>query len=200
MRKGSFFILFIIFSTQVFSQDLPDEIVQSFDSVVVDSLEIAEAEEEMLYKEDTADYVFYHLPTNLEYVPGDDDPAVFRDRLACLEQTIPLVYNDKVHAFINYFTVRDREYTRLMMRRKNLYFPLFEKYLAKYNLPDELKYLAIIESGLNPRAVSRARAVGLWQFMSATGRYYGLNNNWYIDRSEERRVGKECRSRWLPYH
>ena len=67
------------------------------------------------------------------------------------------------------------------MRRKNLYFPLFEKYLAKYGMPDELKYLSIIESGLNPRAMSRVRAVGLWQFMSATGRHYGLHDNWYID-------------------
>jgi membrane-bound lytic murein transglycosylase D len=94
---------------------------------------------------------------------------------------MPLTYNERIHAFINYFTVKDREYTRMMMRRKNLYFPMFEKYLALYGLPDELKYLSIIESGLNPRAISRARAVGLWQFMSATGRYYGLHNDWYID-------------------
>jgi membrane-bound lytic murein transglycosylase D len=114
-------------------------------------------------------------------VPGDDDPALFADRLACIEKTMPLTYNERIHAFINYFTVKDREYTRMMMRRKNLYFPIFEKYLAKYGLPDELKYLSIIESGLNPRAMSRVRAVGLWQFMSATGKHYGLNNNWYID-------------------
>jgi len=62
----------------------------------------------------------------------------------------PLRYNDKIQAFINYFTVRDREYTKMVMRRKHLYFPIFEKYLAQYGLPDELKYLSIIESGLNP--------------------------------------------------
>src|SRR5688500_10211315 len=197
MRKGSFFILFIIFSTQVFSQDLPDEIVQSFDSVVVDSLEIAEAEEEMLYKEDTSDYVFYSLPTELEYIPGDDEPAIFRDRLSCVEQKIPLVYNDKIHAFINYFTVKGREYTRMMMRRKNLYFPLFEKYLAKYNMPDELKYLSIIESALNPRAVSRVRAVGLWQFMPATGKYYGLHNDWYIDDRMDPEKSTDAACRYL---
>lgn len=183
MRNGSLLLLLlIIFSTQVFSQDFAEEETDfQLDSLVVDSLEVAEAEEQMMYKEDTADYVFYYLPTELEYVPGDDHPDILRDRLKCIEQKIPLVYNDKIHAFINYFTVKDREYTRLMMRRKNLYFPLFEKYLAKYNLPDELKYLSIIESGLNPRATSRVRAVGLWQFMSATGKYYGLNNDWYID-------------------
>lgn len=197
MKKACFFFLFIFFSTCGFSQDLPDEIVLPFDSIVVDSLEIAEAEEEMMFKEDTTDYIFYSLPTDLEYIPGDDDPAVLQDRLACLQQSIPLVYNDKIHAFINYFTVRDREYTRLMIRRQNLYFPLFEKYLAKYNLPDELKYLAIIESGLNPRAVSRVRAVGLWQFMSATGKYYGLDNDWYIDERMDPEKATDAACRYL---
>lgn len=197
MGKGFLFFLFIIFSMQAFSQDLPEEIIQPLDSVVVDSLEVAQAEEEMMYKEDTADYVFYYLPADLEYIPGDDDPAILEDRLNCLEKTIPLVYNDKIHAFINYFTVKDREYTRMMMRRKNLYFPLFEKYLAKYKLPDELKYLSIIESGLNPRAVSRARAVGLWQFMSATGKYYGLHNNWYIDDRMDPEKATDAACRYL---
>ena len=198
MRKGFFFFLLVFFSTQGFSQELPEEnIIQPLDSVVVDSLEIAEAEEEMLYKEDTADYVFYYLPADLEYIPGDDDPEILRDRLSCMKPTIPLTYNDKIHAFINYFTVRDREYTRLMMRRKNLYFPMFEKYLAKYNLPEDLKYLAIIESGLNPRAVSRVRAVGLWQFMSATGKYYGLNNNWYIDDRMDPEKATDAACRYL---
>lgn len=197
MRKSQFFFLLTLCSIPAIAQNVPQEVVMPLDSMVVDSLEVAEAEEEMLYKEDTADYVFYALPNEVEYVPGDDDPALLRDRLSCLQTTIPLVYNDKVHAFINYFTVKDREYTRLMIRRKNLYFPLFEKYLAKYNLPDELKYLAIIESGLNPRAVSRVRAVGLWQFMSATGRYYGLHNNWYIDERMDPEKSTDAACRYL---
>jgi len=197
MAKGCVFFVLMFLSTMALSQELPDELVLPSDSVVIDSLEVAEAEEEMMYKEDTADYVFYSLPTELEYIPGDDDPAVLADRLSCIEGSIPLVYNDKIHAFINYFTVKDREYTRLMMRRKNLYFPLFEKYLAKYKLPDELKYLAIIESGLNPRAVSRVRAVGLWQFMSATGKYYGLDNDWYIDERMDPEKSTDAACRYL---
>lgn len=190
MKRNTLFLLFIIFSTPVLSQVQPD-------SVVVDSLEVAVAEEEMMYKEDTADFVYYNIPSPIEYVPGDDDPALLADRLHCLSKTIPLIYNDKVHAFINYFTVKDREYTRLMMRRKNLYFPLFEKYLAKYGLPDELKYLSIIESGLNPRAISRARAVGLWQFMSATGKYYGVPNNWYVDDRMDPEKSTDAACRYL---
>lgn len=180
----------LMISFQAFSQIQPD-------SVVVDSLEVAEAEEDLLYKSDTADFVYFVLPSELEYIPGDDDPALIADRLACIERTMPLVYNERIHAFINYFTVRDREYTRMMMRRKNLYFPIFEKYLAKYGLPEELKYLSIIESGLNPRAMSRVRAVGLWQFMSATGRHYGLNNNWYIDDRMDPEKSTDAACRYL---
>ncbi len=125
-----------------------------------------------------------HVPLILEeqeYIPIGETPELIADRLSCIEKKIPLTYNKTVHGFINYFTIRNRDYTRTMQQRQDLYFPLFEEYLAKYNLPDELKYLSIIESGLNPKAVSRARAVGLWQFMSATGRYFGLQSDWYID-------------------
>jgi membrane-bound lytic murein transglycosylase D len=190
MRKLILLTALTIFSTLVFGQIQPD-------SVVIDSVEVAQAEEEMLYKTDTADYIYYALPTALEYVPGDDHPALIEDRLRCLEKNMPLHYNDKIHAFINYFTVRDREYTKMIMRRKNLYFPLFEKHLAKYGLPDELKYLSIIESGLNPRAVSRARAVGLWQFMSATGKYYGLSNDWYVDDRMDPEKATDAACRYL---
>ncbi|MEJ7647260.1 MAG: LysM peptidoglycan-binding domain-containing protein [Chryseolinea sp.] len=181
-------MLCTIVSFPAFSQIQPD-------SVVVDSLEVASAEEDLLYKSDTADFVYFVLPSELEYIPGDDHPALIEDRLACIERKMPLTYNERIHAFINYFTVKDREYTRMMMRRKNLYFPIFEKYLAKYGLPDELKYLSIIESGLNPRAMSRVRAVGLWQFMPATGKYYGLNNNWFIDdrMDPEKSTDSACR-------
>jgi membrane-bound lytic murein transglycosylase D len=175
MRKIFGCLVFLLVITGAKAQVLPDSVI------VADSLEIADAESELLSKEDSVEINYYSLPTNWEYVPGDDDPMVIADRLACIEKSIPLRYNEKIHGFINYFTVRDRAYTRMIIQRMNLYFPLFEKYLAEYNLPDELKYLAIIESGLNPRAISRARAVGLWQFMSATGRYFGLHIDWYID-------------------
>lgn len=167
------------------------------DTTAIDSLEIAVAEDELLYKEDTTSFAFYELPTDVEYIPGDDLPTIIEERLECIQQTIPLVYNNRIHSFINYFTVRDREYTRMVAARKNLYFPLFEKYLAKYGLPDELKYLAIIESGLNPKAVSRARAVGLWQFMSATGRHYGLHHDWYIDERMDPEKSTDAACRYL---
>lgn len=181
---------FILLNTQILFAQQPD-------SVVIDSVEVAIAEEEILFKEDTTDLVFYQLPTDVEYIPGDDLPAVVKEKLRCIQKTIPLTYNERIHGFINYFTVRDREYTRMVASRENIYFPLFEKYLAKYGLPDELKYLAIIESGLNPKAVSRARAVGLWQFMSATGRHYGLQHDWYIDDRMDPEKSTDAACRYL---
>lgn len=185
--KAPLLIFFLALATLAFGQVEP----------VLDSLELLEAEEEILYKEDSMSFVWNTFSSDVEYIPGDDDPDLVRDRLSCLQKNIQLVYNERIHGFINYFTVRDREYTRMVMQRKNTYFPLFEKYLAKYGLPDELKYLSIIESGLNPRAVSRARAVGLWQFMSATGRYYGLHNDWYIDDRMDPEKSTEAACRYL---
>ncbi|GJM29519.1 MAG: lytic transglycosylase [Cyclobacteriaceae bacterium] len=115
-----------------------------------------------------------------EYVPDLSYDEV-ADRLSCLELNVPLSYNKVVKSFIDYFSVRDREYTKLMIQRVNLYFPIFEYYLQKHGLPDELKYLAIIESGLNPVARSRVGAAGLWQFMPSTGRLFDLYQDFYID-------------------
>ena len=69
----------------------------------------------------------------------------------------------------------------MVLGRVDLYFPLFEKYFKEYDIPEEIKYLSIIESGLNPKALSPVGAVGLWQFMPATARMYGLNIDWYVD-------------------
>ena len=137
------------------------------------------------------------LPNNIEFIPAEATPQLISDRLSCLQKTIELTYNSRIHSFIDYFTIRDREYTRMVQRRKDLYFPLFEKKLKEYNLPDELKYLSIIESGLNPRATSRARAVGLWQFMPGTGHYMGLHHDWYIDERMDPEKSTDAACRYL---
>ena len=115
-----------------------------------------------------------------DYIPDASYEEV-EDRLSCIDSEMPLHFNERVKAFVDYFTVRDRAYTRKILKRVDLYFPIFEEYLAKYEIPDELKYLAIVESGLVPNAMSHASAVGLWQFMSYTGKMYGLDNDWYLD-------------------
>ena len=118
-------------------------------------------------------------------------------RLARIESQIPLHFNTKVKAFIDYFTIKNREYTRKVAGRSYYYFPLFEEILQKYNLPDELKYLAIVESGLAANARSRAAAVGLWQFMYSTGRAYDLHADWYIDERMDPYKATEAACRFL---
>lgn len=171
-----YFVLCLFFSVSTllsFAQELEEEIK-------VDTLDLPAPTGDLI-PVDSLPITLLTLPTDLEYIPADETPELLADRLSCIQQTIPLTYNNTVHGFINYFTIRNREYTRTMQRKKDLYFPLFEQTLADHHLPDELKYLSIIESALNPKAVSKARAVGLWQFMSGTGRYMGLNLDWYID-------------------
>lgn len=136
-------------------------------------------------------------PPEYHYIPGEADYDLIKDRLSCLKKTIPLHYTLKVHGFVNYFTVKNRKYTLKVLRKKEVYFPLFEEKLRKYKLPEELKYLAIVESGLNPVARSRAGAVGLWQFMSATGRYFGLHSNWYTDERMDPEKSTEAACKYL---
>lgn len=143
------------------------------------------------------DSVILYQPTyDYEYVP-DASYDLVADRIACIQADIPLTYNERVKSFIDYFTVRDREYTRMVIRRKDIYFPIFEKYLKKHNLPEELKYLAIVESGLKPEARSRVGAVGLWQFMPSTGRMFGLNRDWYIDERQHPEKSTEAACKYL---
>ena len=108
---------------------------------------------------------------------------VYHERLAFLNAKSPmdLAYNSKVKPFIDSYLTRNKELISRMQRLKELYFPLFERELDKYGLPLELKYLAIVESALNPRARSHSGATGLWQFMYLTGKEYGLEVTSYID-------------------
>jgi len=93
----------------------------------------------------------------------------------------PFTYNEDVKKFIDLYAYKRRALTSRLLGLAAYYFPLFEEKLDKYKLPLELKYLAVIESALNPVAVSRAGASGLWQFMYNTGKLYGLEVNSYVD-------------------
>lgn len=97
------------------------------------------------------------------------------------QSPVPFVYNKHVRAYIDVYTVRKRDQLSRMLGLAELYFPIFERYLDLYNLPLELKYIAIIESALNPLAVSRSGATGLWQFMYNSSRMFDLEVNSYMD-------------------
>jgi membrane-bound lytic murein transglycosylase D len=115
-----------------------------------------------------------------EPVSGISD-SVFIERLNQINTLMDLPYNARVRSYIEVYTSRRRTQTRAMLMLSRYYFPLFEAELEKHGLPDELKYVAVIESALNPRNVSRAGASGLWQFMYRTGRMLGLRVNNELD-------------------
>lgn len=107
--------------------------------------------------------------------------SVIAYRLSLLESPIPLDYNEHVRGFINLYAVRKRNLTSKILTLSKYYFPMFEQILDQQKLPLEFKYLAVIESALNPRAVSVASANGLWQFINSTGKMYGLKINSLVD-------------------
>ena len=115
-------------------------------------------------------------------VPAYDD-SIYMQRIQALasETTIPLTFNNHVKSFIELYANRRRQQSSRMLGLSYVYFPMFEEYLAKYDLPLELKYLAMVESALNPIAGSKAGAKGLWQFMRGTGSEYGLKVTTLID-------------------
>jgi len=109
--------------------------------------------------------------------------SVYINRIALMNDQSPFeyVYNAEVKKFIELYGVRKRKLTARIIGLAQIYFPLFEEQLDKYNMPLELKYLAVIESALNPIANSPAGAKGLWQFMYGTGKVYGLKVSTYVD-------------------
>lgn len=129
-----------------------------------------------LTKRNVNDSLFLEQSTG---VPLD----LFSERLQVLDASSPmdLLYNDKVKPFIESYLTKNKSLIGRMKGLSPYYFSIFEQALDKHNLPLELKYLAIVESALNPKAKSSSGATGLWQFMYLTGKEYGLNVNSYID-------------------
>ena len=126
----------------------------------------------------------------LEVEMGASQFTVVEDR----DGHIPLVRNKKVDQFINYFQTKGKRQFEIWLDRLDVYGPMISQILDECNLPPELLYLAMIESGLNPKAYSRAAANGMWQFIYSTGKMYGLERNWYIDerRDPEKATRAAC--------
>lgn len=113
----------------------------------------------------------------LEVEMGASQFTVVDDR----DGHIPLVRNKKVDQFIEFFKTKGRRQFEIWLTRYDLYGPMINEIIKEFNLPEELVYLAMIESGLNPRSYSRANAAGMWQFIYSTGKNYGLQRTWYVD-------------------
>ncbi len=187
-QLGIFFLLFIIFPLSLFSQVMirPDTLVKKTfvddDPVVymLDSLASLKIFQDAEFP-NANQYQSWSTYSDSD-IPFFPD-SIYRERIAQMNDQSPFefVYNSEVQKFIELYANKKRKLTARILGLSQIYFPLFEEQLDKYNMPLELKYLAVIESALNPTANSRAGAKGLWQFMYGTGKVYGLKVSSYVD-------------------
>lgn len=148
--------------------------------------------------------VVVNLDTSLLYAPNSIEfskkalpDSVYIERLEALNSYVDLSFNKTVSNMINLYTNKRKGQMEVMLGLANYYFPMFEEILDKYELPLELKYMAIIESALNARAFSRAGACGLWQFMHGTGKMYGLEISTYVDERRDPVKATEAAAKYL---
>ncbi|RUA16818.1 MAG: lytic transglycosylase [Flavobacteriia bacterium] len=150
--------------------------------------------------------LFSDMLLEIQNGPGQDSIFVvdlptdtLKARLARMNEKTPfnIAYNPSLESVIKSFLTRKRDLMQRMMTASQFYFPLFEQELDNQNIPLEIKYLAIIESALNPRAQSRVGAKGLWQFMYATGKMYGLDVSSYVDERHDPIMATKAASKYL---
>jgi membrane-bound lytic murein transglycosylase D len=168
----SIFFLFISFQKEALSQELFE-------------INNATIEEETIAP-------IYHF----EYIPDFNYNDVAK-KIQAMDTDMPFELNERIFSFINYFVVRNREYTKMVIQRKDVFFPMFEQALLDHEMPEDIKYLSIIESGLNPKAKSRVGALGLWQFMPATGKMYGLDYNKDVDLRMDPELSSDAAAKYL---
>ncbi|WP_420401428.1 LysM peptidoglycan-binding domain-containing protein [Flagellimonas sp.] len=137
---------------------------------------------------------------NEEEIEMVDLPTdTLKARLALLDEKTPfnISYNSSLESVIKSFLVRKKDLMQRMITASQFYFPLFEQELDNHDIPLEIKYLAIVESALNPKARSRVGAKGLWQFMYGTGKMYGLDVSSYVDERHDPILATKAASKYL---
>lgn len=122
---------------------------------------------------------------------------VYKERLAKMNSFITLPYNETVRNYIILYSEKMPTKMQQMLGLADFYMPIFEETFNRYGLPEELKYMAVIESALNPKAISRAGAAGMWQFMHTTGKSYGLLINSYVDERFDVEKAADAAARYL---
>jgi len=142
------------------------------------------------------------VPTEEQLFKTDPDPAVMSAqinvRLKKIQKIIPLDYNAHVQKYIDFYTSKTQHVAKVLGRAEK-FFPIFEPIFAQYGIPDEMKYLAVVESALNPFAKSPVGATGPWQFMYGTGLQYGLTINKRVDERKDPYKSCDAAARYLKY-
>jgi membrane-bound lytic murein transglycosylase D len=208
MLLGLLIFLPLSMSAQVIDEDEDDEEPDEEDEItVVDQSgneEVIEFPEAMTYDLDSLlnvymakTYLDEPQDCNMKDVNPEYSKQEFVDRLYRMPCVMEMAYNDVVQKFIDRYSGRLRRSISYMLGASNFYMPIFEEALEMYQLPLELKYLPIIESALNPTAVSRVGAAGLWQFMPATGKQYGLKLNSLVDERRDPVKSSQAAARYL---
>lgn len=200
MGKRKFIIVALISSLGLQAQEL-DSLEFTEDNPVVaamDSLLLSRWIEWDDFTTDIEELNVYGFDKN--EVPFYED-SVYQRRLEHLDaQTpFPLDYNDIVQAYIELYAEKRRTTTSKVLGLAETYFPMFEEHLMKYDMPLEIKYLAIVESALNAKAISHAGAAGLWQFMYPTGQLYDLDVTSHIDERMDPYLATDAACQYLGY-
>jgi membrane-bound lytic murein transglycosylase D len=182
------------------SDTLFSEIEPSEDSFYEDGFDLIARYDSIMQ----LDFLFENQRYNLadEFAEDHSVPdSLVKIQIEALNELTPMdfYYHKDVARFIQLYSVRKRRLTEKTLGLADLYFPIFEEMLDRYDIPMELKYLPIVESGMNPKARSRVGATGLWQFMYATGRSYGLEVNSYIDERKDPYLATEAACRYLKF-
>ena len=216
MINKRFVFLLILFSvTNLFAQDilLQDSIIKLEPKLsFLDSLkttyvidEMSACVDEKCFKELTNEDISQELFADIKNLDLDKTvdfelpTELLKERLRLMDEKSPfnIEYNVGLENIIKSFLKnRKRSYERLM-GISQYYFPMFEEAMARYNVPLEIKYLAIVESALNPKAVSRMGATGLWQFMYETGKQYKLNVNSYVDERSDALKASDAAAQYM---
>ena len=205
----SLFLIFCLLFSPIGAQTLDDEDNDLDDDEIVvtdeeGNEEVIEFPEAMTYDLDSL-LNLYMSKTYLDDADNcnmrDINPVFTKEeyieRLSRIPTVMEMAYNEVVQKFIDRYSGRLRHSISYMLGASNFYIPIFEEALETYQLPLELKYLPVIESALNPQAVSRVGAAGLWQFMIGTGKQYGLQVNSLLDERRDPVKSSYAAARYL---
>ena len=175
---------------------MPDNDIIPTDSLTMDSLELSlegdtlvfdlpegviENIDSMLNSWQSRNLLKSTADNNEDWKGITTSDTTYAERLMKMPTIVRMPYNNMVRTCIDRYTTRNRSLVSYMLGMSEFYMPIIEEEIDRQGIPHELKYLPIIESALNPKAVSRANAKGLWQFIFSTAKLYGLRSNNYID-------------------
>ena len=173
--------------------DLVQAVIEDYESYVQNIDNLDENSSVFVLRERLFEEVEASRPTvETIVVPKPEPPSTIPETI------IPLTYNESVQKNINFFTQRlGRKFMKISLERTGRWFDFIKRIAREENAPEEIAHLAIVESGLNPNAFSRARAVGMWQFMQPTGEEYDLNVTYWIDERRDPEKSTRAAMRFL---